>query len=169
MAINESLLIELQQEAAATRKVLENIPEDKLAWRPHEKSMTLSRLATHIAELPAWGEVMLSRDEFDIAPPGAPPFQPQELGSVAEILDLFDKNVAKLRELAGSTSDEDFRKQWTLLKGGNQVFTAPRIGVVRSTLFNHTIHHRGQLTVFLRLVGAPVPGTYGPSADETFE
>jgi uncharacterized damage-inducible protein DinB len=169
VAISEAFLAELEQEAAATRRALERVPEDKLTWKPHEKSMTLSRLATHIAELPGWAEVILSQDEFDIAPPGAPPFTPQQLGSVAEILDLYDANVAKLRDLLGSTSDAAFRKPWKFLNGGEEVFTAPRVGVVRNILFNHAIHHRGQLSVFLRLAGAPVPATYGPSADETLE
>ena len=166
MAINESFLMELEQEAASTRKLLERVPQAKLAWKPHAKSMTLSRLATHMAELPGWSEAVLGQEEFDIAPPGGPAFEPQELKTVDELLELFDANIAKMRKALSSTSDQDFMKPWTLKKAGEKVFTAPRIGVVRSTLFNHAVHHRGQLSVYLRLTGALVPATYGPSADE---
>ena len=167
MAIKDSFLQELEQEATLTRKLLERVPEDRLDWKPAEKSMTLSRLATHLAELPGWSEPVLGQDEFDIQPPGAPPYQPVEMDSVAKILETFDANIGKMRQLLGSLSDEDFMKPWTLKMGGANVFTAPRVGVVRSTLFNHSVHHRGQLSVYLRLCGAPVPATYGPSADET--
>jgi uncharacterized damage-inducible protein DinB len=159
--------MELEQEVASTRKLLERVPEAKLDWKPHEKSMTLSRLSTHMAELPSWSEAVLGQEESDMAPPGGPAFEPKELQSVAEILELFDTNIAKMRKALSSTSDQDFVKPWTLKKGGEEVFTAPRIGVVRSTLFNHAVHHRGQLSVYLRLTGALVPATYGPSADET--
>lgn len=166
MPISESFLQELEQEAALTRKLLERVPEDKLDWKPAEKSMTLSRLATHLAELPGWSEPVLGQDEFDIQPPGAPPYEPVEMESVARILETFDANTEKLRQLLASLSDVDFMRPWTLKMGGEQVFTAPKVGVVRNTLFNHTVHHRGQLSVYLRLLGVPVPATYGPSADE---
>jgi uncharacterized damage-inducible protein DinB len=166
MAIKDGFLQELEQESAATRKMLERVREDKLDWRPHEKSMTLARLASHLAELPGWSAAVLSEDEFDMAPPGGPAYEPQMLDSLSAILDLFDANLAKMHELLSSTSDEEFMKQWTLKSGGEKVFSAPKISVMRTTLFNHAVHHRGQLSVYLRLTGAPVPATYGPTADE---
>ncbi len=166
MAISESLLPEIEQEAAATRRLLERVPEDKLSWKPHEKSMPLGRLATHLAELPEWGVSALAVDEFDVSPPGGEPFVPTQLPSVSEIVELFDSNLGKFVEILGSTKDEAFSEPWTLKAGGQDIFTEPRLAVLRMTL-NHIIHHRGQLTVFLRLCDVPLPGTYGPSADDT--
>ncbi len=167
MAIYEAFLAELDQETPKTRKMLERVPEAKLDWKPHDKSMPLGRLATHLAELPGWAETILVQDEIDLAPPGAPPYQPVVLESVSEMVKLFDTNVEKLRGLLCSTSDADFMKPWTLKMGGQALFTAPRVGVARDMLFNHVYHHRGQLSVFLRLADVPVPQTYGPTADET--
>lgn len=166
MAIKDALLPELDQEAAVTRKLLKRVPADKLGWKPHEKSMTLGRLATHIAEMPGWTDVVINQNEFDVEPPGGEPYTPTEVEGVAQLLEMFDAGVTKMRELLDGTSDAEFMEPWTLKKGGEDVFTIPRIGVVRNTLFNHAIHHRGQLSVYLRLAGAPVPGSYGPTADE---
>jgi uncharacterized damage-inducible protein DinB len=166
VAIKDALLGELEHEVGATRRLLERLPEDKFDWKPADKSMTLGRLATHLAELPTWGVHAITMDELDINPPGGEPYQPTQLGSVSEILELFDSNIAKLRETIQSTSDEEFKKPWTLKNAGEEVFTQPKIGVLRGMVMNHTIHHRGQLTVFLRLNGVLLPGTYGPSADE---
>ncbi len=166
MAIREGLLPEYDMEMAATRAVLERVPDAKLDWQPHEKSMTLGRLAAHLAEIPQWAEVMIGQDEFDLAPPGGSDHTPRTLGSTSEILEQFDASAAKAREMIAATSDEDFLKPWTLKKGGEALFSAPRIGVVRRQMLHHIIHHRGQLTVFLRLNDVPVPQTYGPTADE---
>jgi uncharacterized damage-inducible protein DinB len=166
VAIKEALLPELEQEASSTRKLLERVPEDKLDWKPADKSMTMGRLATHLAEMPTWGVHALSMDELDINPPGGEPYQPVQAGSVSEILEQFDTNIAKLRDAIESASDEDFMKPWTLKNGGEEVFTMPKVAVLRGMVMNHTIHHRGQLSVFLRLNDVPLPGTYGPSADE---
>jgi uncharacterized damage-inducible protein DinB len=166
VAIREALLVELEMEAAATRRHLERLPEDKLDWKPADKSMTMSRLATHLAEMPSWGVEVLTTDEMDINPPGGEPYRPLELESVPEILELFDDKVAKLRAALESTSDEDFGKPWTFKDGGVEIFTEPKLGVLRAMVLNHAIHHRGQLSVFLRLNGVPLPATYGPSADE---
>lgn len=167
MAIKESLLPELEQEAASTRKLLERVPEDKLGWKPAEKSMTLSQLANHLANLPTWAVHALTGDELDIAPPGEEPYVADELGSVSEIVDSFDANLAKMREAIETTSDERFVQPWTLKNAGKQVFTMPRVAVLRSMILNHLIHHRGQLTVYLRLNDVPLPGIYGPSADDS--
>jgi uncharacterized damage-inducible protein DinB len=163
MPIADALIQELEQEAASTRNLLERVPDDKLDWKPHDKSMPLGRLATHIAELPSWGKVTIDQDVLDISEG----FTPVILGSVAEILDSFDKNTAAFKELLARTPDEEFMKTWTMLYQGKEVFSAPKIGVVRNMVMNHIVHHRGQLTVFLRLNEVPLPMTYGPSADET--
>lgn len=165
MSISEGLLPEFDQETATTRKLLEQVPEDKLQWGPHEKSMTLGRLAAHIAELPGWAPALLEQDEFDVAPPDGEGYSPPALDSVSAILETFDANVAKARSMLASTSDAAFMDAWTLKKGGEKLFSVPRIGMVRSMLMNHAIHHRGQLTVYLRLSGAAVPQSYGPTAD----
>ena len=166
MAIREALLVELAMETAATRKVLARVPEDKLDWKPADKSMTMGRLATHLAENPSWGVHTLTMDELDINPPGGEPYKPVELGSVAEIVELFDANVAKLMATLEATSDDEFRRPWTLKNAGEEIFTEPKIGVLRGMVMNHSIHHRGQLSVYLRLNGVPLPAIYGPSADE---
>ncbi len=166
MSIAEFLLPEIEQEAAATRRLLERVPEDQLSWKPHEKSMPLSRLATHLAELPTWGVNALKLDELDIMPPGGPPFVPTMLDSVSEIVELFDTNLAQMVDTIRATKEDAFSEPWTLKAGGRDIFTQSRLSVIRMNL-NHIIHHRGQLTVFLRLLDVPLPGTYGPSADDT--
>jgi len=166
VAIREALLVELAMEGAATRRYLERLPEDKLDWKPADKSLTLSRLATHLADLPSWGTKVLTTDEMDINPPGGEPYELVELGSASEILDLFDANHAKLLAALESTGDEEFGKSWTLKNAGVEIFTEPKLGVLRWMVLNHAVHHRGQLSVYLRLNGVPLPATYGPSADE---
>jgi uncharacterized damage-inducible protein DinB len=162
LAISEALIPEVQQEAAATRQLLERLPEDKLAWKPHDKSMPLGRLATHIAELFGWTKITLKQDVLDVEG-----FSPTILESVAEILELFDKNTAECLEILADTPDEEYAKTWAMTQGENEVFSAPKGVVMRSFVMNHLVHHRGQLTVFLRLNDVPLPMTYGPSADET--
>ena len=167
MSIAQGLLPEFDQEMASTRKVLERVPGDRLAWSPHEKSMTLGRIASHLAELPIWTTVSLEQDEFDVSPPeGEQDWVALNSDSVEEILEQFDKNAADARETIARTRDETFFEDWTLKSGGAALFTIPKIGVVRSFVLNHSIHHRGQLTVFLRLLDVAVPQTYGPTADE---
>jgi uncharacterized damage-inducible protein DinB len=167
MSIAQALLPEFDQEMAATRKVLERVPDDKLEWSPHEKSMTLGRLAGHLAELPMWTAVSLDQDEFDVNPSdGEQEWEAAKPTSAAETLELFDKNSADAREKITSTGDATFFEDWTLKSGGETLFTIPKIGVVRSFILNHSIHHRGQLTVFLRILDVSVPQTYGPTADE---
>jgi uncharacterized damage-inducible protein DinB len=128
--------------------------------------MTMGRLATHVAEIPSWVAVALEKESLDIAPPGAPPYQPQTLTSRQEILDLFDKNVVQARQAISHAADDRWMQRWSLLMGGKTMFTMPRTAVVRQMVLNHLIHHRAQLGVFLRLNDVPLPAIYGPSADE---
>jgi len=166
MSIADAVLMEWDQEMAATRAVLERVPDDKVAWQPHEKSMTLGRLASHVAELPGWAGLTLATDEFDVNPPGAEQTTGANLGSRSEILGLFDESSAAGREAIAHAADAVFDDPWTLKSGGEAVFSAPKAGVLRRFVLNHMIHHRGQLTVFLRLCDVPVPQTMGPTADE---
>ena len=165
MAIKDGLLPELDHEMANTRKTLERVPDDKLGWQPHDKSMTFARLAGHLANLPQWAEMTLLQDSVDINPPGGSP--PQEMPkSRQEILDKFDANVAKARAALSDASGEQMMKPWSLLSAGNVVMTMPKVAVLRSFVMNHNVHHRAQLGVYLRLNDIPVPSIYGPSADE---
>src|SRR5712691_5387466 len=150
----------------ATRRVLERVPDGKSSWRPHSKSMTLGRLATLVAELPAWAVNTVTRDELDIMPPGGPPPKFEVLESTARVLDVFDRNVAAARAAIAKTPDAEFSKPWAFKVAGRTVATNPKFTVYRQTVLNHLVHHRGQLTVYLRLTGAPVPAVYGPTADE---
>jgi uncharacterized damage-inducible protein DinB len=166
MTITESLLPEFDQEMASTRRMLERVPEAKHDWQPHEKSMTLGRLASHLAEMPQWTVMTCMQDELDIAPKDGPPFQPTVCGTNTELLATLDKHVAEAHEAITKTSDADWMRDWSLLAGGETVFTMPKVAVLRSMVMNHVIHHRGQLSVYLRLLGTPVPAMYGPTADE---
>ncbi len=166
MAIYEALLPELAMEAATTRKFFERLPEDKLSFQPHEKSMPLNRLAGHVAELFGWGTTTLETDQLDFAPVGAPPFQPLLASSREQLLGEFDKGVAGFRAALPKTTDQDFMTPWTLLSGGKVFFTMPRITVIRSMVLNHIIHHRAQLGVYYRMNNVLLPSSYGPSADE---
>jgi uncharacterized damage-inducible protein DinB len=166
MALAEVLLPEFDQEMAATRRALERVPEGKFPWKPHPKSMTLGRLATLLAELPFWAVNELTQDECDFAPPGAPPFRPHTLESRARILALLDQNAQAACRAIAATPDADFAKPWALKSGGQVVWTKSKFAVYRNTVMNHLVHHRGQLTVYLRLHDVPVPALYGPTADE---
>jgi uncharacterized damage-inducible protein DinB len=166
MSLSEMLLPEFEHEMANTRKTLERVPDDKLDWKPHEKSMTFRSLATHLANLPTWANHAISVDEMDIAPVGAEPMRATPVNSHEEALETFDKNLNAAREAISGASDEHLLKPWSLLSGGATVLTLPRIGVLRSFVMNHNIHHRAQLGVYLRLNDIPVPSIYGPSADE---
>ncbi|MGH9751617.1 MAG: DinB family protein [Blastocatellia bacterium] len=166
MSIAQSLLPELDQEMAGTRKTLERIPEDKFEWRPHPKSFTMIALATHIANMVGWGRDVIKEDSFDVAPPGAEPYSEEPAESAASLLAIFDKNYAKFREALAGASDEAMMKDWSLLAGGQVLFTKPRIACLRADILNHIVHHRAQLGVYLRMNDAPVPALYGPSADE---
>ncbi len=162
MTIGKQLSEELQQQAVNTRKLLERIPNDKLTWKPHEKSTQIGRLGMHIAEMPNTIVRALTTREFDMA---ANPFKPVFPNSAAEILETLDKSIAKAEDALANTSDREMEAIWIFKRGDQIIYEMPRLAVVRRTL-EHTIHHRGQLTVYLRLLDISVPGTFGPSADE---
>ena len=166
MTLAATLLPEFDQEMAATRRLLERVPDGISDWQPHPKSMKLGRLATHVAELPKWATHAIRLDELDIAPPGAPPYRGNILPTTAEILALFDANVAEARAALAGASDAEFAKPWSFKVTGKTFWTKPKYEVYRGTALNHLMHHRAQLGVFLRLRDVPIPGTYGPSADE---
>lgn len=158
-----ALIGELQQEAATTRKCLERIPSELFDYKPHEKSMTFGRLAVHVAEMVAWATETVNKTELDFATADYKPFEPQ---TTEELVAYADKVVAEAIEALKNTSDEAMMENWTLRNGEAVYFTMPRIQVLRGMVFNHIIHHRGQLSVYMRLNDIPVPALYGPSADE---
>lgn len=166
MPMRDALLPEFDQEMATTRKFLERVPEDKATWKPHEKSMPMGRLAAHVAELPGWAATTITQDSLDINPPGGPGFTAAQMTSRKQLLELFDKSVASARAAIAGVSDEELMKPWTLLNGGQKIFSLPKAAILRTFAFSHVIHHRAQLGVYLRLNDVPVPSTYGPSADE---
>ena len=167
MPINQTLLPEFDQEMANTRKTLALVPDDKLDWRPHRKSWTMRELASHVANLPTWTAITLNQDSIDVAPREGGQPQQVPVGSQKELLERFDQNIMPAREAIASASDEQFMKPWTLLSGGEKVFTMPRSAVLRSFVLNHMIHHRAQLGIYLRLIDVPLPAIYGPSADDS--
>jgi uncharacterized damage-inducible protein DinB len=166
MSLSASLLPEFDQETTNLRTVLERVPEAKLSWKPHAKSMSLGGLATHLGNTLSWGERVISGSEFDLAPPGQPAPRMQELRSRAEILARFEKNREAARAALEGASDATLLGPWSLLAGGKALFTLPRLACLRGFVFNHMIHHRGQMTVYLRMLDVPLPALYGPSADE---
>lgn len=167
MPISKNFLPEFDDEMSKTRTVLERCPEAKFSFKPHPKSGTLIWLAAHLANIPAWTVFTMNSDSFDYAPPGAPPMKEEPVTSVKQLLEKFDKSVAEARSALAAATDENMLKPWSLLAGGNTIFTMPKVAVYRSMIVNHLIHHRAQLTVYLRLNDVPVPGLYGPSADES--
>ncbi len=167
MPINQMFLGEFDHEMVSTRKTLERIPEDKLQWQPHQKSMTLGRLASHLADIPGWIEHTFAEDHLDINPPGGQNPETTQCTTRQQMLDIFDRNVTKGRAALAAATDDQFQKPWSLLNGGKNVFTLPRAAVLRGFVMNHLIHHRAQLGVYLRLNDVPVPSVYGPSADES--
>lgn len=162
MPISAALLPEFDQEMANTRRVLERVPEAEFDWKPHEKSYSLRDLTTHLANLPSWGAATLEQDSLDLAKtPHKEPVQ-----SLAEALTLFDKEVAGSRAAIEAADDARMMQPWALLHDGQEIFSMPKVAVLRSFVMNHVIHHRGQMTVYLRLRDVPLPALYGPTADE---
>ncbi len=162
MDFRDRLLPEYDREMGVTRKLLERVPDGKLAWRPHEKSMTMGRLATHLAELPGRMVKLVQGNSYDMTGP----YAPHVAASRAEILQLFDESVATARKEIAAKTDAEWMAPWTFKREGKDLFTMPKAAMIRTMLMNHTIHHRAQLGVYLRLNDIPVPSVYGPSADE---
>jgi uncharacterized damage-inducible protein DinB len=160
--LGQSMLPEFDNEMANTRKSLERIPDEKLNFKPHTKSMSLGALATHLSVINQWAEAIVKHDIFDVA--SAPPNT--ELKSQAEVLAAFDRNTTAARRAISEATDAHLQKPWSLTSGSHTILTMPRITVLRNFILNHTIHHRAQLGVYLRLIDVPVPSIYGPSADE---
>jgi uncharacterized damage-inducible protein DinB len=158
----DALLPEYDRETGTTRRLLERVPDEKLTWAPHQRSMTLGRLASHLAEIPAWARRIVGESEFDMNGSS----QPLECTSREDILRVFDRHVGEARAAIALKTDAELMAPWTLKKEGHEVFTVPKLSVLRSFLINHLIHHRGQLSVYLRLNDVPVPAIYGPGADE---
>jgi uncharacterized damage-inducible protein DinB len=163
MPMNEALITELDQIAKSTRKLLERVPVEKNDWKPHDKSMTLGRLAGHIAEIPSWVSATIDLDELDFSKMEYKPFV---AASTEELVKKLDENAAKGLESLKNATDEKLNGNWTLRNGEQIYFTRPKIGVVRDFAYSHLYHHRGQLTVYLRLLDIPLPMLFGPTADE---
>jgi uncharacterized damage-inducible protein DinB len=163
--LKDALLPEFDHEMGVTRRLLERLPDREFTWKPHEKSWSLGELATHLTNVPTWTRSITEAPEFDLAgiPPGSAPSVP---ATTRELLERFDTNVADARRRIDQLGDAQFTSSWTLKKAGHVVFTVPRIAALRSFLMNHSVHHRGQLSVYLRMRNVPLPAMYGPTADE---
>jgi uncharacterized damage-inducible protein DinB len=166
VSIGASLLPELDQEVANTRRALERIPDGAFSYKPHDKSFSMMELANHLARIPGWGSATLTTDSMDLDPEKGEFVPPDPAETVQAVLEVFDEGARGLRAALEAASDEELMKPWTLTSGDQVFFTMPRIAVIRGMILNHMIHHRGQLTVYLRLNDLPVPALYGPSADE---
>ena len=163
MAIKDAFMAELKHESALTKKILERVPLDKKEWKPHERSMTLGRLATHIAQTPHWISDIYHIDDFDFATRS---FQPIVAASSDELMKIFQDTLDTALADLEKMSDEDFSKKWIVRVGDKVMYDTPKKVAMRGWAYSHLIHHRGQLSVYLRLLDVPVPGMYGPSADE---
>ncbi len=164
MSIVEPMAMEFAQEAANTRRMLERVPEEHFDWQPHEKSMSLALLATHIAQTPEWGVAILEQDELVI---NIEEYVPHVATTHAELMELFDKNVAALSEAMSGLPDDKAMQPWRLKVGDEVKLELSRMFVIRGMVLNHILHHRGQLSVYLRLKNVPLPAIYGPSAEES--
>jgi uncharacterized damage-inducible protein DinB len=162
MPITDALVPEFDHEMATTRRILDRVPEAKLAWKPHEKSMSLAELAGHVANIPLWCSLTLQDTSLDLATFD----RPKPPATRQEILDSFDRKVSDARARLVGTTDPEMFVPWTLKQGAHEILTMPRVTVLRTFVMNHLIHHRGQLTVYLRLNDVPLPPIYGPTADE---
>jgi uncharacterized damage-inducible protein DinB len=162
MKIAEPLAAEFKLEARMTRRMLERVPGDRLTWRPHPKSMSLGRLAMHVAEIPGWARSILEQDELVLD--GS--FTATEPATLAEVLDAFDHHASSFGELLGAQDNARMLARWRMRAGDRVVVEAPRTAMIRSAVLSHVVHHRGQLSVYLRLLDVPLPPVYGPTADE---
>jgi uncharacterized damage-inducible protein DinB len=165
MKMTEWFLAALQSEAAKSQRVLEQVPDGKRNWKPHDRSMELGYLSDLVATIPSWVGLATTLDELDIAPKDGPQHKPTPLNTSAELEAAFEKAVAQARDALEKTTDAHLETTWRLLAGGQLALEQPRHDVIRDT-FLHSAHHRGQLTVYLRLLGSKVPSVYGPTADD---
>jgi uncharacterized damage-inducible protein DinB len=163
MPMIDAYLAEFDHEAATTRRLLERVPADKLGWKPHEKSMTLGQLANHLSQMPGWMEVIGGQDELDFSQGGP---QPEPGDTPEAILESFDRSVETFKRIAPSVSDDAMGQSWKLRDGEKIFVDLPRAAAIRTFILNHVVHHRGQLSVYLRLLDVPLPSIYGPSADD---
>jgi uncharacterized damage-inducible protein DinB len=161
MAIIDGMLMELEQEATTTRRVLERVPGDQLGWKPHKKARTLGELALHVASTPGAVATIASQPEIQ-----DPEFKDPTPASVAELIPALDQSVATAKRLLGGMDDATLNGTWRMKRNGQEVLAMPRVALLRSIMLNHWYHHRGQLSVYLRELGVPIPSIYGPSADE---
>lgn len=164
MAIIDALLPEFDREMGLTRRALERVPDGQFEWRPHPTSVTLGRLAEHLTEMPRWATMTMTLGELDMTMQRPPDYVCPS--TRAAVLAQFDRYLKEGRGHIAGKIDGEFLAPWTLKAGGKEVFTMPKIAVMRNFVLNHMIHHRGQFTVYLRMLGVPVPSTYGPSGDE---
>ena len=162
-SIAAALIAELENEGATTRKVLERIPPEKFDWKPHDKSMTMVRLASHVAEMHSWTVPTVTQPELDFAKFD---YKPAELKTTEDLVALFEKSYNEALDALKGATDDIWSEPWSLKNGETTYFTMPKIAVMRSMVLNHIVHHRGQLSVYLRENNIPVPAMYGPSADE---
>lgn len=165
MRIAETILPEYDHETATTRLLLELVPDTHIAWRPHPKARSLGELAMHVATIPQWTPITLRRTEFDPSPPDGSPYVVPMFESMPEVLKAYDDGVAATRATLLATTDAEFMVQWTLKREGKALFSMPRVVVFRTFVMNHSIHHRGQLSIYLRQCDVALPNIYGPTAD----
>lgn len=161
MSLSSAFLAAWEPELANTRRMVERVPDDRADWRPHPRSMSLGRLTQHLVDMTGWVPMMLESDSADVQG-----YQPAPVPSVAELLAALDRNAAATRTALAAADDDRMRATWTLRNGDQMLFTLPRHTLLHGSVLHHSIHHRGQLSVYLRLNDIPVPGMYGPSADE---
>lgn len=161
MAIIDGMLQELEEEARATRRVLERVPNDQLGWRPHAKGRTLGELAMHVAIVPGGVAELAAQSPVQV-----PQFDDPVPSSIAELIPALEESIAKAKRALGGMDDAALNATWRLMDGERELFAVPRVAFLRSTMLNHWYHHRGQLTAYLRMLGVPIPAIYGPSADE---
>jgi uncharacterized damage-inducible protein DinB len=164
VSARDTLLAELDHEMAVTRHVLERVPEHAFDWKPHEQSFSLGALASHLAQLPHWGRQILDQDSYDLETATG---RTTVRASRAAVLEAFDAHVLEVRSALTGLADAELAARWTLKRGGHTVLAIPRVSALRRFLIHHVIHHRGQMTVYLRLQNVPVPPIYGPTADES--
>jgi len=167
MSLGQIIFADFEQELANTRKTLERVPDEQWAWKIHDKSNTIGWVATHLGRIPSWTMSTFDRDSLDLNPPDGAGFDPPAPSNCAESLKIFDENAAQAIKTLRSVDDATLQQPWTLLSGGETIFTIPKHMVIRTWVINHLFHHRAILTVYFRVNDIPVPALYGPSGDES--